>query len=277
MTSLRTIEDLHWAQANDPEAIEEALKKVAIKENLSEWLEWIYHEEVSLKFVVNLNRKKWRSSGLHPSTICKKGVCLLKVYYEAAGSLKPLRQYKEQNNLTFDVGTMVHVMLQSHLDNMFNHEKQQFESEVRLRDDELHIRSSTDGLFTFPDLRFILEIKSIKAGGNFGFEKVQHEPLEDTTRQTNMYMRLADVPFGLVFYFGKNTSDTIEHALTFDQELWDEIHSDVIDPVVKAAWGKGKMVKASPGWHCRQCDYQYGCPHSKKGADPSDAHGQRTW
>jgi hypothetical protein len=143
----------------------------------------------------------------------------------------------------------------------------QFEKEAKVRDAKLHIRGRADGVFTFSNERFVLEIKTIKEGGSYGFEKIHSKPLTDHIRQSQIYMAVLGIPFALVLYWCKNNSQLKEHALVYDEKIWDEI-KEPIEIVVDAAFNKsdehktpeGYPVPASPGGNCRICDYEYLCP-----------------
>lgn len=129
---------------------------------------------------------------------------------------------------------------------------------------KLHIKSRTDGLFTFPKVRIVLEAKSIKEGGNFGWEKVQKKPMEDNVRQAYFYMKLSDVPFAIIFYANKNSGKLKEHPVMFDPEVWEKIQTEVVEPVVEAAYDGGEMVEGTPGFHCRWCDFNHSCPAARQ-------------
>jgi hypothetical protein len=151
-----------------------------------------------------------------------------------------------------------------------------FKDEVKLSDDRLHIKSSTDGIFDFDRVRIVLEIKSIKEGGNFGWAKVQQAPMEDNVRQAYFYMRLSNTPFAIIFYVCKNNGEFKEHPIIFDPAVWAIICQTTVEPVVAAAYAGGPMVKATVGWHCKQCSFYRGCSAVKE--EQSYAKGTtRSW
>lgn len=271
---ISTLEDLMNAT---PSKVEEAKSKITVDKDLRKYLKWLSDNEVTTEVPVELKRKKGRSKGIHPSAACKDSVCLLRLYYDCTGDIEPRRKYEQEFQLTWDIGTMLHCVFQTWLKQMYG---SQFQDEVFLKDQELGIKSHTDGLFTFSDHRFILEIKSIKEGGNYGFEKVQMKPMADNVRQAHFYMAVADVPFALLFYICKNNSKWKEHPVVFDFKLWNRIVCDIVKPVIKAAYEDGEMVPASPGWGCRWCDYNYACPEAqsyKSRGDVNAAKNARQW
>jgi len=258
--AILTIEDLLWAQENDPELVEECFKEVTIMEDLESYLLWLHNEGVTTEVITRLNRFRKRGKGIHPSSACKKGVCPLKLYYECTHEIEPHRAYEAESQRTWDIGTALHDQYQAHLNSMY---EDQFQDEVKLVVPELHINSRADGLFTFPRVRIVLEAKSIKEGGNFGWEKIQAKPMEDNVRQCHFYMKASDSPFGIIFYMNKNSGKIKEHPIMFDPKLWAELE-EIITPVTEAAFNGGPMVKGEPGWGCRWCDFNYRCPAAKK-------------
>lgn len=256
MNAILTIEDLLWAQENDPALVEKCLAQVTIMEDLERYLQWLDEAEVTTTVVSKLRRNKARGLGIHPSSACKNKVCLLKLYYECTGEITPNRAYNQRDQLTWDIGTLLHDSYQTHLKNMY---EEQFKAEVPLVDKDLHIDSRTDGIFFFSMVKAVLEMKSIKEKGNYGWEKVQKEPMADNVRQAYFYMYVEDAPFAIIFYMNKNAGLVKEHPVMFDPTVWEQIKTETVEPVVAAAFGEGKMVQASPGYGCRWCDFNHRC------------------
>jgi hypothetical protein len=227
--------------------------------------------EKGITLNVELKRKAGRSKGIHPSAACKVGACLLKLYYDCTSEVEPKTSYDGQSFLTWDIGTILHELHQTYFHLMYG---DQFSSEVYLSDTDLLIHSSTDGLFSFTQYRAILEMKTIKENGNYGWEKIQIRPFEDNVRQTHFYMKLADVPFSLLLYICKNNSQYKEHAFAFDSAIWASIRNDIVDPVVKAV-KENKATAAAPGWACKMCSYKHGCPSVKR--SNHEVPGTTTW
>lgn len=258
--AILTINQLEWAQQNAPELVAQRFAEVTIMADLQKYLRWLNDTGTTTKVLSSLRRQKKRSLGIHPSSVCKKGVCQKRLFFECTGEVQPAREYSQTSQMTFDIGTMLHDTLQTWLKDMYG---EQVEVEKTLVDEDLHIIGHTDALFTFELLRAVLEIKSIKEGGNYGWEKVQHEPLEDNVRQANLYMFLDNVPFALVFYMCKNNSEFKEHPLMFDPVIWEDIRK-TITPVVEAAYVSGKPPPAKTGWGCKTCDFLHGCAEGKE-------------
>jgi len=265
---IHTIEELVWAQENDPGLVDECLAQVSILPDLEKYLKWLHDNQVTTKVVSNLRRRKKRGLGIHPSSVCKRPVCLKKIYLECTGETEPLREYDQRSQMTFDIGTLLHDTMQGWLKEMFEN---QLEVEKSLVNEDLHIVGHADGLFSFPQTRFVLELKSIKEGGNYGWEKVQLKPMEDNVRQAHIYMYVENVPFANVFYMGKNNSDFKEHPLVFNPQIWAELEQDIVQ-VVKAAYEDHQPAVASPGYHCKYCDFLHACAEGRG----QNAKGTRT-
>jgi len=255
---IKTLDDLAAASEED---IQEAAASVSIMGALEEYLEWLSDSETTTIVTAELRRHKRRSLGIHPSAACKPKACLLKLYYGCTGEILPQRAYEEENQRIWDIGTLLHETYQAHFNSMFG---DQFQDEVKLVDEALHIKSRTDGLFHFSLVKAILEMKSIKEGGKFGWSTVQNKPEAGNVRQCHFYMKVADAPFANLFYMNKNTGQLKEYVLTFDFDLWDELQTEVVEPVIAAAYEDGPAVEGRPSWDCRWCDYNYACPAVKQ-------------
>lgn len=264
-SSILTIENLNEVIETDFNLVKRYLDKVTVEEDLTNYLYWLYENEKATVIKAKLERYRRRSKGIHPSSASKTGVCLLKLYYECTFEVEPRGAYDQKMQLTWDVGTLLHETYQTWFKAMYG---KQFRAEVPLKSDDGYIKSRTDGIFTFSDYRFILEAKSIKEGGNYGWDTIQSKPMEDHVRQAHFYMWLSDAPFALIFYMNKNAGEFKEHAVYFNQNLWDEIMDGVLGPVVDAAYLGGPMVDANPQWACRWCLFQHGCP--EKGGKDED-------
>jgi len=260
-SAIKTLEDLAWARENNPKLIEELLEEVTIMEDLENYLSWLDASETTTIITTELKRNKERSLGIHPSSACKKDVCLLKLYYECTGDLPSKRAYDPIMQRTWDIGTLLHDMYQAHFNNMYG---DQFTDEVSLRHKKFHIKSHADGVFDFTRVRIVLEAKSIKEGGNFGWEKVQKKPMEDNVRQAYFYMKLSNCPFAIIFYANKNAGKLKEHPVVFDPEVWDEMVKDIVEPVVDTSYNKGPKIEGKPGFHCKWCNFNHSCPAARQ-------------
>lgn len=259
--TIETIADLKRVEQEDYSAVQHYLDRVTVEEDLFRYQEWLHLNEVTTTLSVGLERYQQRKPGIHPSSASKTKPCLLKLYYECQTEIPARESFDAKAQRIWDLGTYLHVLHQTWFKEMYG---DQFEEEVKLQYDPAHITSATDGIFSFTGYRFIIEIKSIKEGGNFGWGTIQVKPMDDHVRQAHFYMWLSNVPFALIFYVNKNTSEYKEHAISFNHSLWHEIWDDVIEPVVAAAYEGGEQVPATPSWSCRWCGYAYVCPEKKE-------------
>lgn len=259
-SAILTIDDLAKAEGQNYQVVQHCLNEVTVEEDLYRYQEWLHLNEVTTTFQVNLDRYQQRKPGIHPSSACKVNPCLLKLYYECQIEVPPKGSFDAKVQRIWDLGTYMHVLHQTWFKDMYG---SQFEEEVPLKYEPAHLTSATDGIFSFSSCRFIIEIKTIREGGNYGWGTIQNKPMDDHVRQSHFYMWLANVPFVLIFYINKNTCEYKEHAVAFHQPLWDEMWDSVIEPVVAAAFEGGEMVPASPSWGCRWCNYAYYCPEKK--------------
>jgi len=251
-----TLDDLARAT---PDEIRDVTSRLSIVPDLRRYVEWLVTEGPDVTVDSTFARRN-RSKGIHPSTISHVGFCPLRAYYECTGELEAAPVIDFDTILTFDIGTLLHNLFQTHLKAMF---EDQFQDEVKLRYDPFHIKGSADGLFTFPFARAVLEIKSIKEGGGSGWDRVQDRPLPDHPRQIMCYQKALDAPFGIILYICKNNSGLKEHIFPFSHEVWQSIEEEA-KPVVQAVYENGPMVLPKPGGNCYICPFSTSCKHSTK-------------
>jgi hypothetical protein len=91
-----------------------------------------------------------------------------------------------------------------------------------------------------------------------------------------IYMKLHNVPFGLVLYFAKNTSEIKEHVVVWDDDVWNDIVDSKIKPVLEAEKTGTLPEPTISAWTCRNwCPFFYGCPHWRDGNAKPDRHTRR--
>ena len=266
--AILTIADLQKATNK---AVLEAKRMVTIKDDLYTYMKWLEESKTRIDIRFKLGGTH-RSLGVHPSSVCKMN-CQLRVLWEATGARENRKPFDFDMQDTFDIGTAKHVMLQTMLHDMF---EDQFESEVALEIPELRIKGHADGVFTFDDVRFLLEIKTIKEGSQqYGIEKAQKGALTDHINQSTIYMKALDLPFALVFYWCKNNSLKVEQIVPFDPMVWEKLKAWV-EPVVAAADAGEDVMPAYPGFHCKFCGFEYGCDAARrKDATRSERRARR--
>ncbi len=176
-----------------------------------------------------------RDPGIHASELS----CPRKVYYTLLGQAKKAsvpRKWKQR----FEHGKAVHTMVQSQFKDMAKRTGGliTFDAEVKIHGrhqeiaKELHLDSSTDGLFTFrrslqedPHLRILFELKTESPDGYSDIKKPKPEHVE----QVHLYMRALDVPLCWIMYFNKgdqnNTTSYHPWLLAYDENVWRRIEA----------------------------------------------------
>src|SRR5688572_28255336 len=110
MRPIRTLEDLN--DASDAE-VEQVKKQVTVQEDLIKYLRWLNSEKGGLVEGTFTLGFRPRTVGIHPSSIAKRD-CLLKIYFDATGEVEPKKVFDANMQLIYDVGTLIHAMLQLH-------------------------------------------------------------------------------------------------------------------------------------------------------------------
>ena len=252
---IKTLQQLKKAPK---ETVLEAKESIKLLEDLKTYFLWVKSPKgIPVEGTFKLGYFK-RSLGIHPSTLSKEDFCKLRVYFEVTGEVLPDKQgdpdkfLREQ--LTFDSGTLIHIMFQSFFKDMYG---TRFQDEVPLLNEELRITSHADGILELKNVKTVLEIKSIKEGGSFGVETVRNKPMTDHVRQAHFYMATSNTPFCNIFYFCKNTSEIIEHVISFRPSLWRKLKTQVKDILLFV--DQKKKPTANTGYHCRSCVFLHGC------------------
>lgn len=264
--AIMTIPDLIEAT---PDEVRHYAKKIGVVDDLHKhqwWMQQAKHQ-VEVSFLLGGEE---RANGVHPSSVSKVNGCELAWLYELTGEVPKKERVDPHSQNIFDLGTAMHNVLQSQFHDMYG---EQFESEVHLTIPELMVTSHADGLFSFSDHRFILEIKTIKEGGSKGWNTIQNAPMEDHRRQATVYMVASNVPYALILYFNKNTSHMKEHVVTYDEEVWNPIKEDIEKIIAVANEGEGRITPR-PGYGCRWCGYMHGCEHGRNHGGKSS---RRSW
>lgn len=263
---IHTIADFERASHNEIQACK---NEITVERDLRRYLAYLNSPEgyrIQSSFEVGYNGRE-RSRGLHASSLAKPKTCQLKHWFDVTGEVEADQTVKMKLQLTFDLGTVIHALFQAYLIDMYEYLddgelKNHFTPEVSLASEKLLItKTTTDGRFTAPRYRFLIELKSMKEGGDYGYESVVKRPLADNVRQLMTYMKIDDCPFGLLLYFCKNNSELVEHVVPWDQETWEEVESEAL-PIVDAV-NTGIRPEARPSAMCRDCVYLRGCEAGK--------------
>ena len=185
----------------------------------------------SRKFEVFLPGDEERAPGLHASELA---LCTRQATYTMLGTQKGDRGDDINMMMRFDLGTVLHALMQSEFGAMckFTGDRVTFKPEVPISGvtseiaREYNLRSSADGLFVFydetgrPYLRVLLEIKS-ESGPEW--EKLNC-PREKHVLQTTLYQAALDAPLVWFLYYNKSNSNytgpKAPWLVPFDMNTW---------------------------------------------------------
>jgi CRISPR/Cas system-associated exonuclease Cas4 (RecB family) len=203
-------------------------------------------------------RPKPRTVGvIHPSSADK---CVLRLYYDVTGEFAPQATFKPPLMFTFKIGHAMHDLVQEIL-----HEDlgDAFEDEKRIEIGTL-VAGNTDGLVTLPEVRGVLEIKSM--GSEFNALK---EPKgEHRIQAGGLYATALDAPFTVYLYISKDwPHDIKEYVEVYDPSVfrrWSRTKGERVQESLDE--GTPPIADASPA-ECAECPYSKDCPQrlDKKG------------
>lgn len=261
-----TIEDFRQASEREVHAYK---KEISVRADLQKYLAFLnspHGYRIRSSFEVGYNGRD-RGRGLHASALSDKGTCPLKHWFDVTGEVEEDQTVRMTTQLTFDLGTAIHSLFQAYFLDMYEYQdngqtKNYFTPEISLSCAKLLItNTTTDGEFRYPRFRMVLEIKSMNDSAEYGFPAVVRRPLPSHVRQLMIYMYISDCPFGLLFYFGKNNSEIVEHVVLWDEALWAEIEEEAQHVIAAVQANKAPEPKTSS--LCRDCRYLNGCAPGK--------------
>ena len=147
----------------------------------------------------------------------------------------------------FCIGNIIHDFIQTQI---ITEGKSEVPSTIE--EDGIVVRGRLDCLLG----DVIYEIKTIKS-----LNYVTNEPKDEHRRQLNIYLNANNLKNGVLLYVEKNTLQTIEHIVTFNQELYDDSIKQ-FKLVHKAIVNKKPPERLSDypdGWNCRYCNFRDVC------------------
>lgn len=103
--------------------------------------------------------------------------------------------------------------------------------ETGVKHEELGIIGHYDGELRINDKRYLLEMKTTSA-----FDRLSKKPSDAHIYQTQIYMWLSGIPFGLILYIDKFRSRLKEHVFPFDPTIEDDVRKNI--GLVEKAWKK---------------------------------------
>jgi hypothetical protein len=173
--------------------------------------------------------------------------------------------------MRFDIGTLVHAMLQTDFHSMcgLTDGHLLFEDEVKIsaRTNALAAQyqyaSHCDGIFTFfdqgfnPYIRIGLEIKTM-SGPEYETAK---KPKEEHIAQAMLYQKVLDLPLIWYLYYNKSNSNFVSPRtpwlVPYDKNTWNRIESR--SQQVHLAIAQGVLPEREEGRHCTWCPYPWTC------------------
>ena len=241
--------------------VEGLVSTISPKAELEKFLESLNDPEVARAHAETKRRRMLReleteytpreTFRIEPSSIHG---CTRKLWYQAIGSEKQ-DSIKPKLRRTFGQGHAVHEMLQAWYETMWGWETG-FTDECRIVVDDCLVAGSTDGLRITPNLRYLLEFKTIN---DQGFRDLGGTPVKYHPMQLHCYMKGMDAPFGFIIYYNKNTDMLMEFPVIFSPTFWETAIYNKCQ-VVMDADEDGPRGDAKSRWDCNFCNYKHQCP-----------------
>jgi CRISPR/Cas system-associated exonuclease Cas4 (RecB family) len=203
-------------------------------------------------------RPKPRTIGvIHPSSADK---CVLRLYYDVTGEFAPQPNFKPPLMFTFKIGHALHDLTQEILAEDLG---TAFEPEKRIEIGTL-VAGNTDGLITLPEVRAVLEIKSMGSA----FTGLKEPKGEHRIQAGGLYATALDAPFTVYLYIDKAwPHDVKEYVEVYDPSIfrrWSRTKGERVQESLEE--GSPPVADASPA-ECGECPYNKDCPQrlDKKG------------
>ena len=159
-----------------------------------------------------------------------------------------------------DNGTYTH----HRYEDLFDKMGIQVEREVVLKDEKLRISGRTDSHIRFKDengneVDALVELKSAK-DSQFNRMKQEGEPRADHYDQLQLYMHLTGIHKGVIFVENKDTQDTLEFWVDYDEERANQLVEKIkmINACVDMEILPEKEFEIT-SFECRFCDFRYLC------------------
>lgn len=211
-----------------------------------------YGEDYSLADLINSKLRQEEifserdMTVFHPSSV---GYCARKVAADMIGTF-PKEQIEERILRVFQNGHSSHERIQNWFDEMGI----LVEEEKRLTDDELNIKGNCDGVLELGDEGlFVLEIKTISAKGY----RYLKEPKPKHYAQIQLYMHLAEIHKGILFYECKDDQRIKEFKVEYDEDFVQELIEKIkwINECVANQELPDRQYEKN-SFDCRYCEYR---------------------
>ena len=191
----------------------------------------------------------------HPSSISKSKVCYRALAYERLG-LPPVRKrVGHKMSSWFEMGNLLHDLVQTEVMSMRGQFGQTFESEVEINFKPLNIYGHCDGVFG----DWVVELKGM---GKTSFAKLR-KPLKEHIRQVHCYMIALDIPQTVFVYLCRDDGDMKEFRVRFDFEVFRPL-VDRIAHVESFLKRDELPPRDAPDYLCAACKYEYECKRASK-------------
>jgi len=191
----------------------------------------------------------------YPSSI---GFCSRRIAMQMLGYERP--DMDPRILRIMDNGTYTH----HRYEDLFDKMGIQVEREVVLKDEELRISGRTDSHIRFKDengneVDALVELKSAK-DSQFNRMKKEGEPRADHYDQLQLYMHLTGIHKGVIFVENKDTQDTLEFWVDYDEERANQLIEKIrmINACVDMEILPEKEFEIT-SFECRFCDFRYLC------------------
>jgi hypothetical protein len=262
MPRLLTIDDLYDPHNNWKSLLEQVA-----------WLgpayeDWKKRDVGGRTVAVHFGDNSNRSPGLHASEL---NTCVRQAVYALRGEPRQAANPDVNMQNRFDVGTMLHALLQTEFEEVCATTLGQvsLEDEVRIDKNlggvsaQYDYSSSCDGVFTFcdtvgqPYLRLGWEIKTTSADE---FEKLTG-PKDHHLQQATLYQKALDVPLMWFLYYNKSNSNwtppTAPWVVPFNRNEWNTLEgrSQLAHQHLQA----GTLPDREEGMPCKWCAFSETC------------------
>lgn len=207
---------------------------ISLRSIIDSYLAAIYEgdKELDRDIVVRLGAPR-HGGVFHASDVSKATVCLRKLalgLYDAPHGIEPRTA---QSIRILQNGHFTHARLEHTIIDAVRAIGGDATNEWKMHPDA-KLRSGTADLMVVIDgWPYVVEIKSIKGTGDYGFEKLGAYPQADHRGQVNQYMGLSGVHAGWILYECKNTQQLKEYFVRFDEEAFRLVERDRVDVVLR--------------------------------------------
>jgi len=138
--------------------------------------------------------------------------------------------------------------------------------EIQVEDKEFNFKGHCDGVIELEKgdekTRFVIDFKTVKAEKFSLISTMSKKPDTEYVAQINIYMWLLGIKQGIIFYEEKNSHQTLEFVLHYDEELVEEIKKSaklLLSSIKKNQIPKVPERYAKTRKPCTYCGYKNLC------------------